>query len=114
MKFLILIASLSAALGFTYSAFTAGRSIPPQINDPSCKKKCGAGAETGRGTRSCSGGPNGCSITVCSASMYNCGYPGEKYNDVCYSSINTYSCVPIYITDLTTQGECEYYSYYWN
>jgi len=37
MKFLILAAGLSAALGFTYSAFTAGRYTPPQF-DASCLK----------------------------------------------------------------------------
>jgi len=37
MKFLILAAGLSAALGFTYSAFRAGPYIPV---DPSCKKHC--------------------------------------------------------------------------
>ena len=114
MRFLILAAGLSAALGFTYSAFTAGRSTPPQINDSSCKKKCGAGDETARGSRSCSGGPSGCSVTLCSVSMYNCGYPGEKYNDVCYSSVNVYSCVAIITTELSSQGECEYYGSYWN
>lgn len=43
MKGLILAATVSAALGFTYSALTAGPPHPPQPTDPPCNKSCGTG-----------------------------------------------------------------------
>jgi hypothetical protein len=68
MKFLILAAGLSVALGFTYSAFTAGPYFPV---DPNCKKNFGAGAEIGRGTRNCNAGPS----CVQYYNLFNCqGY----------------------------------------
>ena len=80
MKFLILAAGLSAALGFTYSAFTAGRYTPPQF-DASCLKVCGAGPISERARGSCNGGPLACNVTSCAYSIYNCGYPGDNHND---------------------------------
>jgi hypothetical protein len=64
MKFLILTAGLSAALGFTYSAFTAGRYAPTQF-DASCLKVCGAGPVREISRRSCNGGPLACNVTNC-------------------------------------------------
>ena len=42
MKGLILAATLSAAIGFTYSALSAGPFNPPYPDDPNCYKNCGS------------------------------------------------------------------------
>jgi hypothetical protein len=113
MKSLILAAGLSVALGFTYSAFTAGRSTPPQPTDPACHKDCGSGAPVAIAVRSCIGGY--CSVTTCSASVYHCGYLGDTHNDACFGNIEYFACHnPPVAAEITTQEECEYYGFSWN
>jgi hypothetical protein len=112
MRFLILAAGLSAALGFTYSAFRSGPYTPV---DPSCKKHCGAGSETGRSTRSCNAGPSACSVTTCSIAKGTliCGFP-DSHNDYCSSNLHIFGCATVVPTEFTTQGDCEAYGYTWN
>ena len=114
MKFLILAAGLSAALGFTYSAFTAGRYTPPQF-DASCLKVCGAGPISERTRRSCNGGPLACNVTSCAYSIYNCGYPGDNHNDYCDNTRQFWFCVPLTPpAEITSQAECQYYDFAWS
>ena len=96
MKPLILAASLSAALGFTYSAFSGGSTIPsPQPFDPSCNKSCGLRNIVHTSQRSCDAGPNNCSVTECShgAGALICGF-SDKFNDRCSSTLQIYFCTP--------------------
>ncbi|MDX6500518.1 MAG: hypothetical protein QOG23_3778 [Blastocatellia bacterium] len=112
MKSLILAAGLSVAVGFTYSAFTAGRSAPPQSPDPGCRKNCGSGAPVSIATRSCTGGR--CSVTTCTRSRYNCGYPNDTHNDACFGNVEYYACPTPIASEATTQEECQYYDFAWN
>jgi hypothetical protein len=116
MKSLILAVSLSAALGFTYSAFSAGPNTPsPRPFDPSCNKSCGLKSIVRVSTRSCDAGPNNCSVTECShgSGALICGY-SDKYNDRCSSTLHIYFCTPVIATELTTQEECQSFDFYWN
>jgi len=112
MKFLILVVGLSAALGFTYSAFRTG-SYPPQAADPNCIKLCGGGYPIATSNRSCSGGANWCHVTDCSYHIVGCGY-NDSYNDYCHSTIDLHFCVRPSAGELTTEEDCGSYDYYWN
>src|SRR5437016_4600154 len=97
MKSLILAASLSAALGFTYSAFSGGPTMPsPQPFDPNCNKSCGLQYIQSTSTRSCDAGSNNCSVTQCShgAGVLICGF-SDKFNDRCSSTLNIFFCTPV-------------------
>jgi hypothetical protein len=112
MRFLILAAGLSAALGFTYSALRAGPYTPVDL---SCKKNCGAGTVTATGTRSCNAGPSACSVTTCSIAEGTviCGFP-DNHNDYCSSNLQIFACTAVVPAEFTTQDDCEAYGYYWN
>lgn len=111
MKIFILAVILSAALGFTYSALSAGPAAPPL--DPNCNKNCGARIPTAEATRSCEYGPTWCSVTQCSVHVPNCGYT-DRYNDACFNGYNGYFCLQVFPTELTSEADCQYYDYNWN
>lgn len=96
MKGLILAATASAALGFTYSALTAGPVKAPQPTDPTCNKSCGAGDILSTFRRPCNEGPSACSVTRCTHSKgaIICGF-SDAFNDRCSGSIVTYFCTAI-------------------
>jgi hypothetical protein len=113
MKGLILAAALSAALGFTYSALSAGPFNPPEPTDPNCNKSCGAGQIIQVGNRSCNEGASACSVTRCSHAKGHlvCGFFSDSYNDRCSGSLQIYFCTPIIYAE---EEECQYWGYYWN
>lgn len=115
MRSLFLAASLSVALGFIYSAFSAGPSLLPQPFDPNCNKSCGIRTITAVATRSCNAGPINCSVTECSqgAGVLICGF-SDRYNDYCSSQFQVFYCTPVVAGDFTTEEDCESNGYYWS
>lgn len=104
MKSVILTATLSAALGFTYNALTTAHNAL-QPTDPTCNKDCGAGNIIATASRSCNEGPSACSVTQCSHAVgaLICGY-SDSYNDRCSASLQIFYCPPIIITE---GGSCQ-------
>ncbi|HEX5702428.1 MAG TPA: hypothetical protein VFX97_04355 [Pyrinomonadaceae bacterium] len=112
MKSLILAATLSATVGFTYSALSAGSFNPPPPNDPNCYKNCGVGEVIQFTHRSCNEGPLACDVTRCrwSAGFLLCGF-SDPYIDRCTPpGVEFIWCrdQPI------AEEECEDNGYYWN
>jgi hypothetical protein len=112
MKGLILAATLSAAIGFTYSALSAEPFNPPQPDDPNCYKNCGHGEVVHFGHRSCNLGPLACDVTECrlKGGPLLCGYWNDYYIDRCTPDGVEF----IYCIDQPIAEECENYGYYWN
>ena len=112
MKVLLLLAVLSVALGFTYSAFKPAPYIPIDLT---CHKHCGVGYITNTATRSCNIGPSACSVTEClgGAGVTVCGYT-DHFNDVCSTNQSLFSCGLVASNSFTSQGDCEEYGYTWN
>lgn len=113
MKGLILAATLSAAVGFTYSALSAGPFNPPPPDDPTCYKNCGIGEVIQFGHRSCNEGESACDVTRCrvAAGFFLCGYWDDFYVDRCTPPGVTFMWCkdqPI------AEEECQNYGYYWN
>jgi hypothetical protein len=117
---ILLPAIVSGALGYAYSAMTYHTSAPPD-EPPPCLKNCGCkGPDDGTSTRACGGGAT-CYTTKCKLHISRtdvCDYPADdKYNDICWPEPPN---EPAFCPDcpsaseLTTQQDCEYYSFYWN
>ena len=111
MKGLILAATLSAAVGFTYSALSAGPLNPSPPDDPNCYKNCGVGEVIRFEHRSCNEGPLACDVTRCRypAGVLLCSYP-DPYNDRCSPIVEFIYCKDQPIAE----EECQNYGYYWN
>lgn len=113
MKGLILAATLSAAVGFTYSALSAGPFNPPQPDDPNCYKNCGIGEIIETGHRSCNEGEFACDVTRCrvAAGFLLCGYWDDFFVDRCTPpGVEFFWCKDSPIAE----EECWNYGYYWN
>jgi hypothetical protein len=112
MKGLIFAATLSAAVGFTYSALSAGPLNPSPPDDPNCYKNCGVGEVIRFEHRSCNEGPLACDVTRCRypAGVLLCGYP-DPYTDRCTPpGVEFIHCKDQPIAE----EECQNSGYYWN
>ena len=112
--FIMIAAVASAALGYAYSALTfRTRARAADDSGPTCQKFCGCGDPIERFTRSCGVGAT-CTVSKCLYSVRGCGYPGERFNDICLDVPIGLFCPACQTTDLGTQEDCESYGYYWN
>jgi hypothetical protein len=113
MKGLILAATLSAGVGFTYSALSAGSVNPTQPDDPNCYKNCGYHEILQTGHRSCNAGPSACDVTRCSwkGGPLLCGYSNDYFTDRCTpEGVEFFYCIDQPIAE----EDCEANEWYWN